>query len=192
MSSQQQLEANRLNARKSTGPRSVEGKRISSMNALQFGVAARSFILPGEDPEELQRLIDGYREQHQPIGPMEVRLVDEMAMADWMRKRYHRIEARVVAAASDPSLDPDTAAAMLFMDKSHARVLQHLFRRQQAAERSWNGALKELRRIQAERQSEEPETESLPTEPPAAQNGFVLQLVRRPPQPSPPVEEIRT
>jgi hypothetical protein len=33
-----QLSANRLNARKSTGPKSVTGKAVSKMNALKHGI----------------------------------------------------------------------------------------------------------------------------------------------------------
>ena len=35
MATQRQIEANRRNARKSTGPASVRGKAVSSMNALK-------------------------------------------------------------------------------------------------------------------------------------------------------------
>ena len=50
MASQKQTEANRLNAQKSTGPRSVEGKAASRMNALKSGIDARSNFIRGEDP----------------------------------------------------------------------------------------------------------------------------------------------
>ena len=46
MSSQRQIEANRRNALKSTGPTSVTGKAVSSMNALNSGIHAKSLILP--------------------------------------------------------------------------------------------------------------------------------------------------
>ena len=52
MASQKQLAANRLNAQKSTGPRSVEGKAHSSMNALKTGIDAASttYFSDGEHP----------------------------------------------------------------------------------------------------------------------------------------------
>ena len=40
------LIANRANAAKSTGPRSVEGKRISSENAQRHGLASSSGVSP--------------------------------------------------------------------------------------------------------------------------------------------------
>ena len=47
MSSLLQIEANRRNSRQSTGPRSVEGKAVFYMNALKFGIEARSNIIRG-------------------------------------------------------------------------------------------------------------------------------------------------
>ena len=43
MATAKQIEANRLNALKSTGPRTVEGKSASRLNAVTHGLAA---ILP--------------------------------------------------------------------------------------------------------------------------------------------------
>ena len=50
MATIQQIEANRLNAQKSTGPRSVEGKAVSCFNATKTGIDAKSQIIRGEDP----------------------------------------------------------------------------------------------------------------------------------------------
>ena len=47
MATEKQIEANRRNAAKSTGPRSPEGKARSSMNALKSGVDAEAEIIPG-------------------------------------------------------------------------------------------------------------------------------------------------
>src|SRR5260370_30377070 len=54
MVSEKQLEANRQNARKSTGPRSAEGKFRASRNAVKHGLTAESVVLPNEDPAEYE------------------------------------------------------------------------------------------------------------------------------------------
>src|SRR5690348_5251733 len=58
-----QIAANRLNAQKSTGPRSVDGKLASSMNALKHGIDAASVLIPGEDPALYERIAADYRSQ---------------------------------------------------------------------------------------------------------------------------------
>ena len=47
--SQAQAVANAANSRLSTGPKSEEGKRISSANATRHGLTAKQVVLPGED-----------------------------------------------------------------------------------------------------------------------------------------------
>lgn len=52
MTSERKRAANRRNARRSTGPRSVAGKKTSRQNALQHGLSARL----GKHPEQDQRV----------------------------------------------------------------------------------------------------------------------------------------
>ena len=52
MTSWRQFQANRLNALKSTGPRTEEGKRISRRNALRHGLTAETVIDGLEDSED--------------------------------------------------------------------------------------------------------------------------------------------
>ena len=59
MASDAQIVANRLNAQKSTGPRTAEGKAVVSQNAVKHGLLARQAVIVGEDPGEFEF----YREQ---------------------------------------------------------------------------------------------------------------------------------
>jgi hypothetical protein len=62
------------------------------------GFAARP-VLPGENQEAYERLVDDLWEQYEPEGPVEVDLVDSIADAIWRKKHidvFHRaFEARV-------------------------------------------------------------------------------------------------
>jgi hypothetical protein len=51
-----QIEANRKNAEKSTGPKTPEGKQAVASNAVKHGLFTRQLILNDEDPEEYQAL----------------------------------------------------------------------------------------------------------------------------------------
>ena len=56
MTSAKQIEANRKNARKSTGPRTAKGKAITKFNAVTHGLQARHVVLPDEDVGKFERL----------------------------------------------------------------------------------------------------------------------------------------
>ena len=49
MASQKQIEANRRNAQRSTGPASELGKAVAKFNALKHGMTADTAVLPYED-----------------------------------------------------------------------------------------------------------------------------------------------
>ena len=72
--SERKLIANRQNAKKSTGPKTLRGKAYSRSNALTRGLFCRSLRdceALAEDPQEYERMLKGLREQHQPIGEAE-------------------------------------------------------------------------------------------------------------------------
>jgi hypothetical protein len=71
MATQRQIEANRRNARKSTGPASVQGKAVSSMNALKTDLYAESKILSWEDSREYEALIEAFYQDRQPANSSE-------------------------------------------------------------------------------------------------------------------------
>ena len=56
MATAAQIEANRRNAQKSTGPKTDEGKDRVRRNAVKHGMTARTImpVLPQEDPKELE------------------------------------------------------------------------------------------------------------------------------------------
>jgi len=58
MATEKQIEANRLNAQKSTGPRTPQGKVHVSRNSLRHGMRARAVVLPKEDEGRFHQLGD--------------------------------------------------------------------------------------------------------------------------------------
>jgi hypothetical protein len=50
MSTPKQIAANTTNAKRSTGPRTPQGKARSSRNAVKFGLFSGTFTQPGEEP----------------------------------------------------------------------------------------------------------------------------------------------
>jgi len=95
MSTLCQIEANRRNSQKSTGPTSPEGKAASSLNALKTGIHAGSHVIRGEDPRELQALTAEFLLHHRPADPNQRALVDTLIAAEWTQRRLRRIEAQL-------------------------------------------------------------------------------------------------
>jgi hypothetical protein len=94
MISVNRVEANRRNARKSTGPKSAGGKAMSKMNAFKHGLLAREVVVPGfglnagEHESKFQALHQMYREHLEPVGPLEEMMVERIVTAYW---RLHRV-----------------------------------------------------------------------------------------------------
>jgi hypothetical protein len=95
MPTQAQINANRLNAHKSTGPTTPEGKARSSLNALKSGIDAWSHIIPGEDPAELEALTAAFLLHFRPADPVQLALVDTLVSTEWIQRRLRRIEAQL-------------------------------------------------------------------------------------------------
>jgi len=95
MSTEAQINANRLNAQKSTGPTSPEGKARSALNALKSGIDAWSHIIPGEDPAELETLTEQFLQHYRPADPVQLSLVDTLVSTEWIQRRLRRIEAQL-------------------------------------------------------------------------------------------------
>ena len=110
MISERKLHANRMNAKKSTGPRTPEGKAMSCMNALKHGLRAEAVVLPGEDKEEFDALFLSVVEELQPETPFQAVIVERIAGTMWRLRRSAQFDASILCAAanrtgSDKSLD---------------------------------------------------------------------------------------
>jgi hypothetical protein len=64
------------------------------MNATKSGIYAKSEVIPGEDPAELEALKARIYESLQPSAE-EVPLVDELIGADWQSRRLRRAAAEL-------------------------------------------------------------------------------------------------
>ncbi len=97
MTTPQQVEANRRNARKSRGPKTPEGRAVSSRNAIKHGLLSKQVLLPGENAHELEELGRQLKEDLKPIGALETRLVEDIAADFWRLWRIRRMEAGIFA-----------------------------------------------------------------------------------------------
>ena len=76
MATQKQIEANRRNAQRSTGPVTDLGKAVAKFNALKHGMTASTAVLPHEDPSSYAELRDSFVATYQPANAVEASLVE--------------------------------------------------------------------------------------------------------------------
>jgi hypothetical protein len=94
MSTLHQIEANRRNAQKSTGPTSVTGKAVSSMNSLKTGIHAKSLVLPYENFADLEQLIEECYHHYLPTNPEARFFVDDLIRCEWTLRRLDNAETQ--------------------------------------------------------------------------------------------------
>jgi hypothetical protein len=100
-----EIEARRRNARKSTGPRTRQGKARSRLNALKHGAStqARSFYASmldlGEDPEGFRHLLKSLMAARPPADAVEMMLIEDLAVLEWKKARLDRAQAGMQACS---------------------------------------------------------------------------------------------
>jgi hypothetical protein len=179
MTSEARIVANRLNAQKSTGPRTAEGKAAVAQNAVKHGLSAQCDVIRGEDQEEF----DQYREEVfwelNPIGVMQSRLAERIVSLAWRLRRAERLQneafdALLAKETSSPlarltrSLggreqdtrelegcdgDPTLEQAVV-RDFANARVLDRLLMYERRIESSLYRTMNELQKLRHERKSD--------------------------------------
>ena len=91
MVTEKKLTANRLNAKRSTGPRTEIGKNTSRFNAVILGLFAKDVVIPlceGEEGEEqFARLLVDLEQDFEPEGRLEKFYVGEIAKSMWRFRR---------------------------------------------------------------------------------------------------------
>jgi hypothetical protein len=101
MTSFQQIEANRRNALRSTGPKTEDGKRQSRRNALRHGLTAETVIDGLEDSEDYQAFEAAVIADYDPRTAVERELVLRLASLLCRLRRIISIETDLLKLQSD-------------------------------------------------------------------------------------------
>jgi hypothetical protein len=111
MTSYRQIEANRRNALKSTGPKSEEGKQASRCNALRHGLTAETVIGSLEDAEDYKAFEAAITADYDAQSAVERELVLQLASILWRLRRATTMETGLFEIQADhaPSGKPPTS-----------------------------------------------------------------------------------
>jgi hypothetical protein len=182
MASEAQVLANRLNAQRSTGPRTPEGKAVVSQNAVKHGLLAREAVSKGEDPGEFEFYRDQMLGELAPVGSVESVLAERVVSLSWRLQRAERLQGAAFdslhekettdpiakltrsllrpkgAAQGDPgSADGDSALGQVVVkDFSYARVLDRLLMYERRIEHSLYRTMGELQKQRLLRELDPP------------------------------------
>jgi hypothetical protein len=172
MASVAQIQANRSNAQKSTGPRTAEGKATASRNAVKHGLLAEQVVIHGEDPAQFELYREGMLAELAPVGGIETMLAERAVSLAWRLRRAERLQSAVFATvyrenAGDIVLwprhglpiepKPDEEAVILgqvvMTDFARAQVLDRLLVHERRIESSLYRTMAELRKEREAREA---------------------------------------
>jgi len=101
MSSLKQIEANRRNAFKSTGPITPEGKRRSRCNAIRHGLTAETVIAALEDSDDYEAFEAAVISDYDAESAVERELVLRLASVLWRLRRATGIETALFESVTE-------------------------------------------------------------------------------------------
>jgi hypothetical protein len=124
MTSLRQIEANRRNALKSTGPKSDEGKERSRRNAVRHGLTAETVIAALEDASDYKAFEEAITADYDAQSAVERELVLRLASLLWRLRRATNMETALFALQAEHLCDCRRACQV---DQGSRQVLYSLF-----------------------------------------------------------------
>jgi hypothetical protein len=125
MTSDRQIAANRLNARKSTGPRTATGKSRSSRNALRHGLTAQTVLKPTEDPAEYRAFERAIITDFSPASTIERVLVVRLASLLWRLRRATAMETETLGNRTAPDQESPATTSTASMHRTETILSAH-------------------------------------------------------------------
>src|SRR5438105_4207760 len=156
MATEKQVNANRQNALRSTGPKTAVGKTISSVNSIRHGFYATAVLLPGEDREEFLRLARRLVLAHQPCGVLEEEQVRSIVETRWQLRRATRIDSELFQMYGFYEGEQRGVGTAFAQDAVQGNAFTKLTRYQGFLLRKLQLAEKELQTLQRARTSNAP------------------------------------
>ena len=167
--SEKQAAANRANAALSTGPRTEQGKSVSSKNATSHGLYAATVVVHHwESKSDFDQLRQDYGNRFLPIDRTESDIVNRLVDSTWRRNRAISIETTLlnleigemseeIEKKYEETEDGRLRVALAFLKKHAEGVWDAINRHLAAADRAYQRALRDLRLLQGERFNQMPE-----------------------------------
>jgi hypothetical protein len=154
MATDRQIQANRANAKRSTGPVTEKGKQASSQNARRHDQLSSCVVLKAESSPEFDELMNSLIDEFQPNTANETALVETMAVARWKLTRnwiMHTALLELETVKQDHSIGSDPVITALafksLADSSHSLHLLHRY--EISLDRQYSRALNNLLKVRS-------------------------------------------
>src|SRR5580693_10450371 len=152
MSTPNRFAINRANAQHSTGPKSHEGKKKSSLNALRHGLTGQIVVMPTEDLAAYQLHLKSFTDEYNPEGATEANLVQALADTSWRLNRVAALETNLLTQGiANGGSTIDDALAIAASLESQAKALSNLSLHTQRLSRQFERTVAQLRDLQKTR-----------------------------------------
>ena len=155
------LIANRANSAKSTGPRTEEGRKRSSLNATRHSLSGQFVCKTQEELDFHAKMIDGMMAEWLPEGPSEIALVVSLAENTIRNHRARALEDGIFAIgfrklvdaidSGHPEADAAMAHSQTFLENAKSIALLSVY--EQRTRRALREDREQLKQIQAERKA---------------------------------------
>ncbi len=96
MATKAQINANKENSKKSTGPKTPEGKAAVSQNAVKHGLFGHEAVINGEDREQFDLYRDALMADVCPVGATESMLAERFINLSWRLRRTERMQNQAI------------------------------------------------------------------------------------------------
>jgi hypothetical protein len=130
LTKEQRAAISRANGAKSRGPKTLEGKAISSQNALKHGLSsvkrARHIILEGLEKErDYQRFAAMMRDSYKPSNTAQDVIVDRITSLYWRMARASKEEALIIWEENDRRLTGEDPHYLIKNEKRMDAILRY-------------------------------------------------------------------
>ena len=157
LTKEQRAAISRANGAKSRGPKTPQGKAVSSRNALKAGFTAKKFIIPElESEQEFDRFSLMLRKHYKPRNIEEALCVDRMIVVLW---RLRRVNLEMTIRANEYNERHSFVSSSYF---GNLDDLDKLTTIEEKLSRQQQQLTKELNRLQGTSVEEETGTSPLP------------------------------
>ena len=159
--SPEQLLANRLNARKSTGPRTEEGKSNARFNARRHGLTGQFYCMSEADEQAYQTFETNLLTDLKPVGYYETQIAISITQDHWRLNRSRATEFNLYARGHDqradstdaPTANMHAASTMADTCRDENRVFANIALYETRIHRMIAKNRNELKELQAERKA---------------------------------------